>query len=112
MEIITTMDKIKELKKHGYISGVKLGDKIREAVVNKFGINYAQYCGCSYPKKGDIDYVKLHNRLIVKAKKEVTAECIRMVSGNRYYYLASAADRWISEILEDEKFIERYKYNG
>lgn len=32
MEIITTMDKIKELKKQGYISGVKLGDKIREAV--------------------------------------------------------------------------------
>lgn len=79
MEIITTMDKIKELKKHGYISGVKLGDKIREAVVNKFGINYAQYCGCSYPKKGDIDYSgncpKCGNYLIREYNKKYCGTC-------------------------------------
>lgn len=92
-------ERIKELKKQGYISGVMAGKRIRARMNERLE---------NVPKIYSYKWNKLYQYFMDNAKKYVMAERIDVYGAIRWYYDANDLLNWIDIKLNDSYWLKRY----
>lgn len=94
-------ERIKELKKQGYISGVMAGKRIRARMNERLE---------NVPNVYSYKWNKLYQYLMDNAKKYVMCEAVTMNQGQtvRWYYNANDLINWIDIKLNDSYWLKRY----
>ena len=93
--ILTTDERIKELKKQGYISGVMAGKRIRERMQVIPDL-------CAY------NWHKLYQHLMDNAKNYVLAEPVDVYGTLRWYYNENDLLNWIVTNLNNCYWLKRH----
>lgn len=90
-------ERIKELKKQGYISGVMAGKRIKWRLE-------------AFPDISRYDGQKLYQYLMDNAKIYVICEAVTMNQGQtvRWYYNANDLLNWVDIKLNDSYWLRRY----
>lgn len=88
-------ERIKELKKQGYISGVMAGKRIKWRLE-------------ALPDISRYDYQKLYQHLMDNAKKYVMAEPVDVYGTLRWYYNENDLLNWIVTNLNNGYWLKRH----